>query len=76
LNDDDLTDLRREHIGFIFQFFNLIPTLTALDNTALSMGIYWVYRVTKMGEKVSIMSILSIVSRLLATANKLGNVTR
>jgi putative ABC transport system ATP-binding protein len=37
LNDDDLTDLRREHIGFIFQFFNLIPTLSALDNTALPL---------------------------------------
>lgn len=37
LNDDDLTDLRREHIGFIFQFFNLIPTLDALDNTALPL---------------------------------------
>ncbi len=37
LNDDQLTDLRREHIGFIFQFFNLIPTLNALDNTALPL---------------------------------------
>jgi putative ABC transport system ATP-binding protein len=37
LNDDDLTDLRRNHIGFIFQFFNLIPTLNALDNTALPL---------------------------------------
>ncbi len=37
LNDDDLTDLRRERIGFIFQFFNLIPTLDALDNTALPL---------------------------------------
>jgi putative ABC transport system ATP-binding protein len=37
LNDDELTDLRREHIGFIFQFYNLIPTLSALDNTALPL---------------------------------------
>jgi len=37
LDDDALTDLRREHIGFIFQFFNLIPTLTALENTALPL---------------------------------------
>lgn len=37
LDDDALTDLRRKHIGFIFQFFNLIPTLDALDNTALPL---------------------------------------
>lgn len=37
LNDDDLTDLRRQKIGFIFQFFNLIPTLNAQDNTALPL---------------------------------------
>jgi putative ABC transport system ATP-binding protein len=37
LNDNELTDLRRQRIGFIFQFFNLIPTLSALDNTALPL---------------------------------------
>jgi putative ABC transport system ATP-binding protein len=33
LNDSQLTKLRREHIGFIFQFFNLLPMLTAKENT-------------------------------------------
>ncbi len=35
LNDDQLTELRRRQIGFIFQFFNLIPVLNALENAAL-----------------------------------------
>ena len=35
LDDDKLTELRRRRIGFVFQFFNLIPVLTALENAAL-----------------------------------------
>ncbi len=35
MNEDKLTEIRNEKIGFIFQFFNLIPTLTALENVAL-----------------------------------------
>lgn len=35
LKEPDLTLFRREKIGFIFQFFNLIPTLTALENVSL-----------------------------------------
>jgi putative ABC transport system ATP-binding protein len=35
LNDDALTSLRRDRIGFVFQFFNLLPTLTIGDNIAL-----------------------------------------
>jgi putative ABC transport system ATP-binding protein len=33
--DDEVTLFRRIHIGFVFQFFNLLPTLTALENVAL-----------------------------------------
>ena len=35
LDDDSLTELRRRKMGFIFQFYNLIPVLTALENAAL-----------------------------------------
>jgi putative ABC transport system ATP-binding protein len=37
LNDRKLTQLRRDRIGFVFQSFNLIPTLTAEENIALPM---------------------------------------
>jgi putative ABC transport system ATP-binding protein len=37
LGDAELTLLRRDHIGFIFQFFNLLPMLTAAENIALPL---------------------------------------
>jgi putative ABC transport system ATP-binding protein len=35
LDQDELTDIRRDTVGFVFQFFNLVPTLTARENVAL-----------------------------------------
>jgi len=39
LNDKQLTRLRRDTIGFVFQAFNLVPTLTALENITLPMDL-------------------------------------
>jgi putative ABC transport system ATP-binding protein len=39
LNDADLTKLRRRHIGFVFQFFNLLPMLNAEENVLLPLSI-------------------------------------
>jgi putative ABC transport system ATP-binding protein len=39
LGDSDLTRLRRRHIGFVFQFFNLLPMLTAEENIMLPLSI-------------------------------------
>ncbi|MFI8351512.1 ABC transporter ATP-binding protein [Streptomyces sp. NPDC085596] len=55
LKDKQLTRLRRDKIGFIFQAFNLLPTLTALENITLPMDIAgrkpdkeWLDRVIEM----------------------------
>jgi putative ABC transport system ATP-binding protein len=37
LDDTQLTELRRRHIGFVFQFYNLIPVLDAVENAALPL---------------------------------------
>ncbi len=47
LNDKELTELRRDTIGFIFQTYNLIPTLTALENVELPM----IFRGLKRNER-------------------------
>jgi putative ABC transport system ATP-binding protein len=44
LDDDELAKLRNQKIGFIFQFFNLISRMTALDNVALPMAFAGVSR--------------------------------
>lgn len=38
-NDDELTEYRAKNVGFVFQFYNLIPTLTASENVALTKDI-------------------------------------
>jgi putative ABC transport system ATP-binding protein len=39
MKDNEVTMLRREHIGFVFQFFNLLPMLTAEENVVLPLSI-------------------------------------
>jgi putative ABC transport system ATP-binding protein len=39
LNDKEITKIRRQHIGFVFQFFNLLPMLTAEENMVLPLSL-------------------------------------
>jgi putative ABC transport system ATP-binding protein len=56
LHDTELTKLRREHVGFIFQFFNLLPMLNAEENITLPLSI--------AGEKVDRAWLKELVERV------------
>lgn len=56
LNDDDLAEIRNKEIGFVFQTFNLLPRLSALDNVALPLvyaGLGRHARLEKAGQALS-----------------------
>lgn len=60
LNDSQMTRLRREHLGFVFQSYGLIPTLSALENVELPlhlMGWRWRRRQARAGEVLARMGL-------------------
>jgi putative ABC transport system ATP-binding protein len=63
LNDNQLTDLRRR-IGFVFQFFNLIPRLTARDNVELPMAIADMSRAQRRKRAVELLENVGLKDRV------------
>ena len=63
LNDNQLADLRRR-IGFVFQFFNLIPRLTAKDNVELSMSIADVNRAERRNRAIELLETVGLKDRV------------
>jgi putative ABC transport system ATP-binding protein len=64
LDDDALTRLRREKIGFVFQFFNLLPTLTARENVALPLHLAGVPRKEAASRAASLLEVVGLQDRL------------
>ena len=63
LNDNQLADLRRR-IGFVFQFFNLIPRLTAKDNVELSMSIAEVNKTERTKRATELLETVGLKDRI------------
>ena len=63
LNDNELADLRRR-IGFVFQFFNLIPRLTARDNVELAMSIAEVNKAERRKRAIELLETVGLKERV------------
>jgi putative ABC transport system ATP-binding protein len=69
----DLVRYRREHVGFVFQFFNLVPTLTALENVILPMDLAGVPAVAQHRRGTELLEKMGVGGRLLkARPNKMS----
>jgi len=72
MNEDQLTDSRNQKIGFIFQFFNLIPTLTAWENVALPIEFAQTRRHKPNQRAKELLEMLGLADRLHHRPNELS----
>ncbi|MFW9952158.1 MAG: ABC transporter ATP-binding protein, partial [Candidatus Thorarchaeota archaeon] len=59
LNDNDLAEIRRERIGFVFQFYNLLPQMTAMEN--IMVPLHFSGKLSRRGKRKKAMDLLSLV---------------
>ncbi len=59
LDDNELADLRRDHIGYVFQFYNLLPLLTALENVMIPL--HFQAKLSRRGKTRKAMELLRLV---------------
>lgn len=72
LSDKELTKLRRDKIGFVFQFHNLIPVLTALENVELPMIIASVPREERLKRAKHLLKLVGLEDRMNHRPNELS----
>jgi putative ABC transport system ATP-binding protein len=64
LSDDELTKVRRDTIGFIFQFFNLLPTLSCLENVGLPLHLRGWPRARVQERATELLTLVQLAHRL------------
>ena len=72
MDEGQLTDIRNQKIGFVFQFFNLIPTLTALENVALPIEFAQIRRHKPFERAEELLDMLGLGGRLNHRPNELS----
>ena len=64
LSDDELTRVRRDSIGFVFQFFNLLPSLTCLENVTLPLHLRGWRRADALARARELLTVVELAPRL------------
>jgi putative ABC transport system ATP-binding protein len=59
LNDNDLAEIRKERIGFVFQFYNLLPQMTALENVMVPL--HFSGKLSRRGKRKKALDLLRLV---------------
>ncbi|MBN2305542.1 MAG: ABC transporter ATP-binding protein [Anaerolineae bacterium] len=72
LNERALTRIRNEKIGFVFQFFNLVPTLTAVENVALPVQFARERRFNPTARAKELLTLLDLQDRMYHRPNQLS----
>ncbi len=72
MNENQLTDIRNQKIGFVFQFFNLIPTLTAVENVALPIEFAQMRRHQPFSRARELLDMLGLGDRFTHKPNELS----
>ncbi len=72
MNENQLTDIRNQKIGFVFQFFNLIPTLTAVENVALPVEFAQMRRHQPFSRAKELLDMLGLGGRFNHKPNELS----
>lgn len=72
LNSDKLAEYRNRDIGFIFQFFNLIPYLSAIENVEISSAIANVSRKTRRAKAIKLLELFNLTEKTLKKPTELS----
>jgi putative ABC transport system ATP-binding protein len=72
MTDNELADLRLRIIGFVFQFFNLVPNLTTMENVELSMMFAGVRQQEQKRRAADLLAVLGLEEKLEATPGELS----
>ena len=72
LNETRRTLFRRQHIGFIYQFFNLVPSLTAVENVALTLELNGMASAAAREKSMTLLSRLKVADKAASFPSRLS----